>query len=310
MLPALHARTIRPRAGSVAARLRLGRNDPATICWLAAMVAWRRGRRRRDLRRAACRRRARDHRTWSTQCAPPGCSWLLVLQAGTYVAQAGVWRVVLHRAGASVPFRLACRLSLAKLFIDQAVPTMGVSGAALVARGLGSAGGRTRDGAWRRSRVDAASFYIAYVLESRYRALILAWPRPCEPADRHGRRAVLLLRERVDDGRPVADPAAAGAARRERLRRIARRRPARRAACKKRDQRLVRTTRRCWRRRNRPGRCAIVLLDAATLWMLLRALGAKAGAGGVFASFMIAACMRTHRASCPAASARSKPRRC
>jgi uncharacterized protein (TIRG00374 family) len=38
---------------------------------------------------------------------------------------------------------------------------------------------------------------------------------------------------------------------------------------------------------------AIVILDAATVWTLIRALGATASAGGVFASFMVASLFRT-----------------
>ncbi len=38
---------------------------------------------------------------------------------------------------------------------------------------------------------------------------------------------------------------------------------------------------------------AIVLLDAATFWVLIRALGVTAPAGGVFISFMIASLFRT-----------------
>jgi Mg2+-importing ATPase len=38
---------------------------------------------------------------------------------------------------------------------------------------------------------------------------------------------------------------------------------------------------------------AIVLLDAATVWILIRALGVTASVGGVFVSFMIASLFRT-----------------
>ena len=38
---------------------------------------------------------------------------------------------------------------------------------------------------------------------------------------------------------------------------------------------------------------SIVLLDAATVWILIRALGVTASAGGVFASFVIASLIRT-----------------
>src|SRR5512140_2499584 len=108
------------------------------------------------------------------QQARPG--WLILavlLQAGTYLAQARVWNVVLARAGKSVPFAFACRLSFAKLFVDQAVPSMGVSGAALVAHALA---GREnpRGPAVSAVTVDAASFYIAYVVDLLIALALLA----------------------------------------------------------------------------------------------------------------------------------------
>jgi Mg2+-importing ATPase len=65
--------------------------------------------------------------------------WLgiaIVLQAGTYLAQGEAWRVVTRIAGVAVPWTAAFRLSLAKLFIDQAVPSAGISGTVVVARAL------------------------------------------------------------------------------------------------------------------------------------------------------------------------------
>ncbi|MBS0561552.1 MAG: flippase-like domain-containing protein [Proteobacteria bacterium] len=66
-------------------------------------------------------------------------AWLLlafVAQAGTYVSAALVWRQVLRRAGHPRPLRALVPLGIAKLFTDQVVPSGGVSGAVLVARGL------------------------------------------------------------------------------------------------------------------------------------------------------------------------------
>ena len=110
-------------------------------------------------------------------------AWLvlaLALQAGTYLAQAGVWRVVLQRARASVPFTYACRLSLAKLFIDQAVPSMGVSGAAIVARSLEKTGVE-RATVMSTVAVDAASFYIAYVIDLAIALALLTWEGHASP---------------------------------------------------------------------------------------------------------------------------------
>jgi len=65
--------------------------------------------------------------------------WFLVAcaaQAATYVCAALVWQQTLKRAGHPRPLRILVPLGIAKLFTDQVVPTSGVSGAILVARGL------------------------------------------------------------------------------------------------------------------------------------------------------------------------------
>lgn len=65
--------------------------------------------------------------------------WFLVAcvaQAATYVCAALVWRQALKRAGHPRSLRILVPLGIAKLFTDQVVPTSGVSGAILVARGL------------------------------------------------------------------------------------------------------------------------------------------------------------------------------
>jgi glycosyltransferase 2 family protein len=65
--------------------------------------------------------------------------WFLlacVAQAATYVCAALVWRQALRRAGHARSLGTLVPLGLAKLFTDQVVPSSGVSGAILVARGL------------------------------------------------------------------------------------------------------------------------------------------------------------------------------
>ena len=65
--------------------------------------------------------------------------WFLlacVAQAATYVCAALVWRQVLLRAGHARSLGTLVPLGIAKLFTDQVVPSSGVSGAILVARGL------------------------------------------------------------------------------------------------------------------------------------------------------------------------------
>ena len=65
--------------------------------------------------------------------------WLipaLATQIATYVLSALSWRQVLVKAKQSRPFRTLFRLSVAKLYTDQAIPTGGVSGTILVVKAL------------------------------------------------------------------------------------------------------------------------------------------------------------------------------
>lgn len=66
-------------------------------------------------------------------------AWLLVavvLQAGTYLCVAGIWRMVLTRMGVRTRLLPLARLSLMKLAFDQVIPTGGIGGSLVVARGL------------------------------------------------------------------------------------------------------------------------------------------------------------------------------
>jgi uncharacterized membrane protein YbhN (UPF0104 family) len=65
--------------------------------------------------------------------------WLfaaLLLQSGTYLCAAAVWGSALRRAGCPLPLTVLARLSLAKLFADHAIPSVGVSGGLLFTQGL------------------------------------------------------------------------------------------------------------------------------------------------------------------------------
>lgn len=57
-------------------------------------------------------------------------------QCGTYACAAGVWLRVLSRAKVRLPFAGLFRLAVVQLFANQAVPSGGLSGSAMVARGL------------------------------------------------------------------------------------------------------------------------------------------------------------------------------
>jgi uncharacterized membrane protein YbhN (UPF0104 family) len=91
--------------------------------------------------------------------------WLgvaVVLQAGTYLAQSRCWRAVTRAAKVVLPLLAACKLSLTKLFIDQALPSAGISGSVVVARAL-ERRGIARPVVMATVVVDMIAYYAAYV---------------------------------------------------------------------------------------------------------------------------------------------------
>ena len=93
-------------------------------------------------------------------------AWLLVailLQMGTYMTDARIWQRVLARANISRPLRSYVGLGLAKLFMDQAIPSVGLSGTLLVIRVLDSRG-VPRGASMAAVVIDLVSYYAAYTL--------------------------------------------------------------------------------------------------------------------------------------------------
>jgi len=69
--------------------------------------------------------------------ARPG--WLLIAlaaQAATYVSAALVWRQYLQHSGYVLPMRVLVRLGIVKVFTDQALPSAGLGGSLMAIRGL------------------------------------------------------------------------------------------------------------------------------------------------------------------------------
>lgn len=65
--------------------------------------------------------------------------WLLAgaaLQVGTYLAAGAVWQGVLRRGERPLGLAQLARLAIAKLFVDQAMPSAGISGTLVVVQGL------------------------------------------------------------------------------------------------------------------------------------------------------------------------------
>jgi uncharacterized protein (TIRG00374 family) len=102
--------------------------------------------------------------------------WLLaafVLQGATYLCAAGVWQVALARAGYEYSTRSLVPVSLAMLFTNQAVPSAGVSGSAVVLRALGLRGVQ-ENAAMAAVLVGLLSQYAAYVIAIAVSVLVLA----------------------------------------------------------------------------------------------------------------------------------------
>ena len=216
--------------------------------------------------------------------------WLLLaclLQLATYVAQGEIWRAIGKAAALPLTLGGVFRLSLAKLFIDQALPSAGISGTVAVAkhfeqRGMG------KPAVMAAVAINLISYFVTYIvllllavvslpLAGPVRATVLVatlvfvvsslvlvalfWLLPGK-LDRviahlsHLRPLQSLMRS-------VAQADA----------RLVRRAPLLLFACT------------C--------QAAIVLLDAATVWALVQALGASASGVAVFASFMISNLFRT-----------------
>src|SRR5574341_660718 len=108
-----------------------------------------------------------------TQIAP---AWLLVAlgyQAGTYLCAAAVWHRVLRRVGLPLRLRSLVPLGFAKLFVDQVAPSAGVGGTLLVVRGL-MRRGVPQGFATAALLVDLLSFYTAHTLVVVL-ALVILW---------------------------------------------------------------------------------------------------------------------------------------
>jgi glycosyltransferase 2 family protein len=103
-------------------------------------------------------------------------AWLLVgllLQMGTYMTDARIWQRVLRSANISRPLRFYVGLGLAKLFMDQAIPSVGLSGTLLVIRALDRRG-VPRDASMAAVVIDLVSYYAAYTL-ALVIALVIVW---------------------------------------------------------------------------------------------------------------------------------------
>ena len=221
--------------------------------------------------------------------AAPG--WLLAavgLQILTYAAQGAIWREVSLAAGFALSIGDALRLSVVKLFADQALPSGGISGTVVVAGALER---RTIPPPAARAAVliNLVGYHVAYVVTLAAALAILRW-------EGHAVLVIVLtsiLFGLFAVGLVFGIVMLAGGERANVIRHVRRIAPLRRSLrfVETADSALVRNRRlltlaTTWQ-------TAIVLLDAGTMWTLVHALGAPASVTAIFASFMIASLVRT-----------------
>lgn len=217
--------------------------------------------------------------------------WLaaaLLLQLGTYVAQGGIWRRVATACGSGLSHRTAFELSLAKLFVDQALPSAGVSSSVLIAKALGRR--RLPTSAVKATvLVNMASYQIAYVVALTVALTIIV-------VSGEGRPIILVTAALFLAFSIALCVAVLGLPGRshERLAHAVGRVPGLGATVRfvaGADPRLVRSPRLLIDTTTL--QAIIVMLDALTIWVLLAALGERASPSGVFAAFMVASLFRT-----------------
>jgi Mg2+-importing ATPase len=212
----------------------------------------------------------------------------VVLQAATYLAQAEVFRAAIpRRAHVSLTRGWLYELSLTKLFLDQALPSAGVSSTVVIAKALESRGA-SRAAATACAMINIASYHAAYVVALLAALAITVALRETSWILVSLSVAFIAFASAMTIGVTVL------AGRRARPGSIVTRVPGTKGVVRflqdsdgalVRDRRILGTTT-AWQ-------LAIVLLDAATMSVCIRALGAHAPADAVFASFMIASLVRT-----------------
>lgn len=222
------------------------------------------------------------------QTEPGWCALALVLQALTYLAQGQIYRSVAHAGQASLSLLRACRLGLMKLFVDQALPSYGLSGT-LAATVAFERQGIPRPVVMACLVVTLCSYLMAYVLALAAALGIVIVEGHATPL-LVGACTLFALGSL---GVALAVPLLIGHPLPALLRRLAGRARVARALAQlqQADPALIRNPRLLART------CAlelvVILADGGTLWALVRSLGEAAPWNGVFAGFMLASVLRS-----------------
>jgi Mg2+-importing ATPase len=223
------------------------------------------------------------------QEARPRWLWAVIpLQALTYAAQSQVWRAVVAADGGRLPMSEAYRLSLAKLFVDQTIPTGGIGGTLLYIQSIERAGVR-RGAAFACMAVTTFSYYGAYAL-CLIAALIVLRMEGYLKWGVALLAALFMLLSMLFSLFIVMEAGRQHSRLPERLKRMPLLyRPIQ--FLRDADPRLARNARVL--SRSMGWQLVIVGLDAASLWCLLQAVGFTAPVQLVFASYMFASLFRT-----------------
>jgi Mg2+-importing ATPase len=217
--------------------------------------------------------------------------WLaaaLIVQAGTYLTQAEIWRMVARKTGATLSMSLLYKLALSKLFVDQALPSAGVSGTVVVAKSL-SGKGLSNGAIVAAVVINTTSFFSAYVVALAAALSIVTILGHTSPLILSVSLTFMVLGAALTAGMLALTP--------ERLSRIPKRIQRWKFVqktlndAKNADSRLVRDA---WLQVFAAVyQLLTFLLDAATLWVLMRSVGGRPSLSSAFASFMIANLFRT-----------------
>jgi len=222
------------------------------------------------------------------QIQPLWLALALSLQAATYLAQAMIWRSLAGLTNVTLGFFRLYELSIAKLFVDQALPSGGISGTLFEARAL-ERRGMPRAAVKAGIIVNTFSFYAAFVV-ALTAALAILWLRGQSnavvwtlaiPFIAFGACIAILLP--LFAGRRPALPSR-GFGRFKIVRTAF-------ATLSEADPSLVRNPK--LEIKAVALQLGTMLLDAATIWILLLSIGTHLSFDRTFASFMVASLIRT-----------------
>lgn len=216
-------------------------------------------------------------------------AWLLaaaVLQVATYFCAAAVWQRVLREESIRQPLSVLAPLAVARLFTDQVFPSGGFGGRFLVVRAL-QRRGVGLPAAMAAILVDLITFYLTFSTLVGFTLAIL-WRRH----DLNGMiLSVVTAFSLMAAGVPVGALWLSRGGKMphwtQRLPRVGKFLGQIASA----PRSLVRN--RAVLLQSSALQLLIFLLDSATLWMMLRAVGSHTGPGEVFASFIIASVAMT-----------------